>query len=52
MAGQVRVGRDGGIVTVTLDTPRKLNALSESMWTALARPSCEASGAVSRTLIH
>jgi enoyl-CoA hydratase/carnithine racemase len=37
MAGQVHIGRDGGVVTVTLDSPGKLNALSESMWTALAR---------------
>lgn len=37
MAGQVHVARGGGTVTVTLESPGKLNALSESMWTALAR---------------
>lgn len=36
MAGQVHVGRDGGVVTVTLDSPGKLNAVSASMWNELA----------------
>jgi enoyl-CoA hydratase/carnithine racemase len=36
MGGQVHLARDGGVVSVTLDSPGKLNALSESMWTALA----------------
>ena len=37
MAGRVDLANDGGVVTVTLSSPGKLNALSEAMWNALAR---------------
>lgn len=37
MTGEVRLERDGGRVVVTLDSPGKLNALSEAMWVALAQ---------------
>ena len=32
MAKQIQVERDGPIATVTLSRPRKLNALTRSMW--------------------
>jgi len=32
---RILIGRDGWIVTVTLNNPAKLNALDERMWTAL-----------------
>lgn len=37
MAGKVDVVREGGVATVTLDSPGKLNAISVVMWQALAR---------------
>jgi enoyl-CoA hydratase/carnithine racemase len=36
-AGSVHVAATGEFATVTLDSPGKLNAISESMWQALAR---------------
>lgn len=37
MAGRVDFVSDGGVATVTLDSPGKLNAVSVAMWQALAR---------------
>lgn len=34
-AGGITVERDGGIITVVLDRPHKLNALTRAMWAAL-----------------
>lgn len=45
MTGSVHVHRDGAVATVTLDYPGKLNALSESMWLALASTFGELSAA-------
>ena len=36
MSGEVRLGRNGGIATVTLSNPGKLNALDFGMWKGLA----------------
>jgi enoyl-CoA hydratase/carnithine racemase len=52
MAGQVHVARDDGRFTVTLDSPGKLNALSESMWTALARVFSEINASGASAPIH
>ena len=35
MSGEITVARDGGIVTVTLSNPERLNALSLEMWARL-----------------
>ena len=37
MAGRVDFVSDGGVATVTLDSPGKLNAVSVAMWQGLAR---------------
>ena len=37
MAGRVDVSIEGGVATVTLDSPGKLNAVSVAMWQGLAR---------------
>jgi len=37
VAGRVDAASDGGVATVTLDSPGKLNAISVAMWQALAR---------------
>jgi enoyl-CoA hydratase/carnithine racemase len=37
MAGEILVARDGALVTVTLSSPERLNALSLAMWEALGR---------------
>ena len=37
MTGKVDVSIDGGVATVTLDSPGKLNAVSVAMWQGLAR---------------
>jgi enoyl-CoA hydratase/carnithine racemase len=34
--GSVLIARDGGIATVTLNKPERLNALDRSMWERLA----------------
>jgi enoyl-CoA hydratase len=36
MAGQVRVGREGGLARLTLSQPHKLNAMTKVMWVELA----------------